>query len=107
MYFPKSTLFSNTEQIVDVPKGVAELDGFCNVLFHCFDHEILTRRYEGGDQPTKVRKVHCWAHWYSNNLLENRATKTNVDVVNKKVNTGAPNENIIQNHLNIALLNVF
>ena len=41
MYFPKSTLFSNTEKIVDVPKGVAELDGFCNVLFHSFDHEIL------------------------------------------------------------------
>ena len=31
----------STEEIVDVPKGVAELDGFCNILFHCFDHEIV------------------------------------------------------------------
>ena len=27
------------------------------------------------------------AHWYTNNLLENRASKTNVDVVDKKVNS--------------------
>jgi len=26
-------------------------------------------------------------HWYTNNLLENRASKTNVDVVDKKVNS--------------------
>ena len=31
----------STEEIVDVPKGVAELDGYCNILFHCFDHEIV------------------------------------------------------------------
>ena len=37
----KVHIVQNTEKIVDVPKGVAELDGFCNVLFHCFDHEIL------------------------------------------------------------------
>ena len=27
------------------------------------------------------------AHWYTNNLPENRALKTNVDVVEKKVNS--------------------
>ena len=27
------------------------------------------------------------AHWYTNNLPENRAPKTNVDVVDKKVNS--------------------
>ena len=31
----------NIEQIVDVTKGVAELDGFCNVMFHFFDQEIV------------------------------------------------------------------
>ena len=35
----------NTKEIVDVTKGVAELEGFCNVMFHCFDHEIVL---EGG-----------------------------------------------------------
>ena len=88
MHFPKSTLFNNTEKIVDVPKSFAELDGFCNLcpvsLFWLWN---LNRRYEGGDQPSKVRKVHCWAHWYSNTLLGNKATKTNVDVVDKKDNS--------------------
>ena len=27
------------------------------------------------------------AHWYTNNLPENRASKTNVDVIDKKVNS--------------------
>ena len=27
----------------NVPKGVAELDGFCNVLFHCFDNESYSK----------------------------------------------------------------
>ena len=32
---------------------------------------------------------------------------TGTDDLNRLDRTGAPNENIVQNHLNIALLNVF
>ena len=72
----------NIEEIVDVPKGVAELDGFCNVLFHCFDHEIVL---EGMKEEISQQRCTIGAHWYTNNLPENRASKTNVVVVDKKV----------------------
>ena len=64
-------------------KGVAELDGFCNVMFHCFDHEIVL---EGMKEEISQQRCTIGANWYTNNLPENRASKTN-DVVDKKVNS--------------------
>ena len=60
------------------------MDGFCNVLFHCFDHEIVL---EGMKEKISQQRCTVGAHWYTNNLPENRASKTIVDVVNKKVNS--------------------
>ena len=64
--------------------GVAELEGFCNVMFHCFDHEIVL---EGMKEEISQQRCTIGAHWYTNNLPENRASKTNVDVVDKNVNS--------------------
>ena len=64
----------NTEEIVDAPKGVAELDGICNVLFHCLDHEIVL---EGMSEEITQQRCTVGAHWNTNNLPENRASKTN------------------------------
>ena len=61
-----------------------ELDGFCNVVFHCFDNEIVL---EGMKEEISQQRCTIGAHWYTNNLPENRASKTNVDVVDKKVNS--------------------
>ena len=70
--------------MVDVSKGVAELDGFCNVLFHCFDHKIVLK---GMKEEISQQRCTVGAHGYTNNLPENRASKTNVDVIDKKVNS--------------------
>ena len=70
--------------MVDVSKGVAELDGFCNVLFHCFDHKIVLK---GMKEGISQQRCTVGAHGYTNNLPENRASKTNVDVIDKKVNS--------------------
>ena len=72
----------NIEYIVEALEGVAELDGFCNVLCHCFDHEIVL---EGMKEEISQQRCTIGSHWYTNNLPENRASKTNVDVVDKKV----------------------
>ena len=53
----------NAELIVDVTKGVAELDGFCNVMFHCFDHEIVL---EGMKEEISQQRCTIGAHWYTN-----------------------------------------
>ena len=53
-------------------------------MFHCFDHEIVL---EGMKEEISQQRGTIGAHWYTNNLLENRAPKTNVDVVDKKVNS--------------------
>ena len=63
---------------MDVTKGVAELEGFCNVMFHCFDHEIVL---EGMKEEISQQRCAIGAHWYTNNLPENRASKTNVDML--------------------------
>ena len=55
--------------MVDVPNGVAELDGFGNVLFHCFDHEIVL---EGMKEEISQQRSTIGAHGYTNNLPENR-----------------------------------
>ena len=54
------------------------------IMFHCFDHEIVLE-----DMQEEISQQRCTigAHWYTNNLPENRASKTNVDVVDKKVNS--------------------
>ena len=65
-------------------KGVAELDGFFNVLFHCFDHKIVLK---GMKEEISQQRCTVGAHGYTNNLPENRASKTNVDVIDKKVNS--------------------
>ena len=49
-----------------------------NVMFHCFDHEIVL---EGMKEEISQQRCTIGAHWYTNNLPENRASKTNVDVV--------------------------
>ena len=51
-------------------------------MFHCFDHEIVL---EGMKEEISQQRCTIGAHWYTNNLPENRASKTNVDVVDKKV----------------------
>ena len=53
-------------------------------MFHCFDHEIVL---EGMKEEISQQRGAIGAHWYTNNLPENRAPKTNVDVVEKKVNS--------------------
>ena len=53
-------------------------------MFHCFDHEIVL---EGMKEEISQQRGTIGAHWYTNNLPENRAFKTNVDVVDKKVNS--------------------
>ena len=53
-------------------------------MFHCFDHEIVL---EGMKEEISQQRCTIGAHWYTNNLPENRASKTNVDVVDKKVNS--------------------
>ena len=53
-------------------------------MFHCFDHEIVL---EGMKEEISQQRCTIGAHWYTNNLSENRASKTNVDVVDKKVNS--------------------
>ena len=53
-------------------------------MFHGFDHEIVL---EGMEEEISQQKGNIGAHWYTNNLPENRAPKTNVDVVDKKVNS--------------------
>ena len=53
-------------------------------MFHCFDHEIVL---EGMKEEISQQRGTIGAHWYTNNLPENRAPKTNVDVVDKKVNS--------------------
>ena len=63
---------------------MAELDGFGNVLFHCFDHEIVL---EGMKEEISQQRCTIGAHGYTKNLPENRVSKANVDVVDKKVNS--------------------
>ena len=53
-------------------------------MFHCFDHEIVL---EGMKEEISQQRCTIGAHWDTNNLQENRASKTNVDVVDKKVNS--------------------
>ena len=53
-------------------------------MFHCFDYEIVL---EGMKEEISQQRCTIGAHWYTNNLPENRAAKTNVDVVDKKVNS--------------------
>ena len=53
-------------------------------MFHCFDHEIVL---EGMKEEISQQRCTIGAHWYTNNVPENRASKTNVDVVDKKVNS--------------------
>ena len=53
-------------------------------MFHGFDHEIVL---EGMKEEISQQRGTIGAHWYTNNLPENRAPKTNVDVVDKKVNS--------------------
>ena len=60
------------------------MDGFGNVLFHGFDHEIVL---EGMKEEISQQRCTIGAHGYTNNLPENRVTKANVDVVDKKVNS--------------------
>ena len=57
---------------------------FGNVLFHCFDHEIVL---EGVKEEISQQRCTIGAHGYTNNLPENRVSKTNVDVVDKIVNS--------------------
>ena len=47
---------------------------------HCFDHEIVL---EGMKEEISQQRCTIGAHWYTNNL----PSKTNVDVVDKKVNS--------------------
>ena len=47
-------------------------------MFHCFDHEIVL---EGMKEEISQQRCTIGAYWYTNNLPENRASKTNVDVV--------------------------
>ena len=42
---------------------------------------------EGMKEEISEQRCTIGAHWYTNNLPENRASKTNVDVVDKKVNS--------------------
>ena len=49
----------NNDLIVDVTKGVAELDGFCNVMFHFFDHEIVL---EGMKEEISEQRCTIGAH---------------------------------------------
>ena len=51
-------------------------------MFHCFDHEIVL---EGMKEEISQQRGTIGAHWYTNNLPENRAPKTNVDVVDKTI----------------------
>ena len=53
-------------------------------MFRSFDHEIV---HEGMKEEISQQRGTIGAHWYTNNLPENRAPKTNVDVVDKKVNS--------------------
>ena len=50
-------------------------------MFHCFDHKIVL---EGMKEEISQQRCTIGAHWYTNNLPENRASKTDVDV---KVNS--------------------
>ena len=50
----------------------------------CFDHEIIL---EGMKEEINQQRCTIGAHWCTNNLLKNRASKMNVDVVDKKVNS--------------------
>ena len=60
------------------------MDGFGNILFHCFDHEIVV---EGMKEEISQQRCTIGDHGLTNNLPENRVTKANVDVVDKKVNS--------------------
>ena len=54
-------------------------------MFHCFDHEIVL---EGMKEEIRQQRCTIGAHWYTNNLPENRASKKkNVDVVDMKFNS--------------------
>ena len=50
-------------------------------MFHGFDHEIVL---EGMKEEISQQRGTIGAHWYTNNLPENRAPKTNVDVVDSE-----------------------
>ena len=43
--------------------------------------------FEGMKEEISQQRCTVGAHWYTNNLPENRASKPNVDVVDKKVNS--------------------
>ena len=60
------------------------MDGFGNVLFHCFDHEIVL---EGMKEEISQQRCTIGAHGYTKNLPGNRVSKANADVVDKKVNS--------------------
>ena len=51
-------------------------------MFYRFDHEIVL---EGMKEEISQQRCTIGAHWYTNNLPEKRASKTNIDVVDKKV----------------------
>ena len=44
---------------------------------------------------------------YDNHDYSNNMRYKSIQLLGSLLHTGAPNENIVQNHLNIALLNVF
>ena len=43
--------------------------------------------FEGMKEEISQQRCTVGAHWYTNNLPENRTSKANVDVVDKKVNS--------------------
>ena len=43
--------------------------------------------FEGMKEEISQQRCTVGAHWYTNNLPENRASKANVDVVDKEVNS--------------------
>ena len=45
--------------------------------------------------------------YYDQDFMTQRSSRINGVPLHLKNGSGAPNENIVQNHLNIALLNVF
>ena len=51
---------------------------FGDVLFHCFDHEIVL---EGMKEEISQQRCTIGAHGYTNNLPENRVSKANVDEI--------------------------
>ena len=43
--------------------------------------------FDGMKEEISQQRCTVGAHWYTNNLPENRASKANADVVNKKANS--------------------